>query len=824
MHKFNRLLAVLACVSLLPGRQLDRSCGTYHNNWREELHLHRSSAPKAKLRAGSKQAIKLLPDLGNIAHLEATDGVVAQRNPYNLSGKTIRFVLQTGNRPTYRFTTTEGTYDAGAAASGSVIDGLGDDDSREVGLPFDFPFFGTAYRTVFVNSDGNLTFGKGDSDITDRSLGRMLSGPPRIAPQFNDLDPTRATTGVRVRNEPNRVVISWDAVPEYRDSGRGPQQTFQVRLFRDGAIELAYASGTPTEAVAGITPGGLKGDPALVAFTTTPSTDYTSSIVERFSDAESIDIFAAAQKFYRNHDDAYDYLVIYNTMNVGAGPTSVATEVTVRNNRTGYGDVPAEVGEQAGSKKRLQAILNMGPLNQYPTDPNGPVPARLTSGDTPLTVLAHETGHLFLAYATVPDEDGGTPMLGHQLAHWNFTFNSDASLMEGNRIEDKGVGASPRFLTTGTVEGYSALDQYLMGLLPPEQVPDTFYVKDPRGASTTGVPKKGVAFDGTRVNVSIQDIIQAVDRRTPDHTVAQRQFRFAFLIVTPDGATPTAAQLAQVEAYRTQFEPFFARATAQNATADTTLRKSIAVSGFPAFGVVTNGKAPVTVSLEQPAAASMTLQVRSKSGRLGVPSTVTIPAGATQATFEVTGLSQGTDDLTVEPSSNQFDAITSKVQVTQTANVRLRIESDSSPIKVQVTDANNLPYPGVIVQASASAGGSLDRASAPTAANGIAEFRWTQSTQGANSVQVSVAGGPSETIRAAAAPSFAATGIVNAASYVAGLVPGSIATVFGANLGGDNAQVILNGRSAQVFFANSTQINFVTPGGLPEGTADLIVR
>jgi len=29
-------------------------------------------------------------------------------------------------------------------------------------------------------------------------------------------------------------------------------------------------------------------------------------------------------------------------------------------------------------------------------------------------------------------------MLGTQLAHWAFTFNSEASLLEGNRIRDNG--------------------------------------------------------------------------------------------------------------------------------------------------------------------------------------------------------------------------------------------------------------------------------------------------------------------------------------------------------------------------------------------------
>jgi uncharacterized protein (TIGR03437 family) len=823
MKKFTPFVAVLACASLLSGRQLDRSCGTYTNNWREELYLHRqaeAAQPKTKL---LRQASRPSSDIGNIAHLEASDGVVARRNPYNINGRTVRFVPSSGAR-SYRVQTTGATYDETLASSGTLQD-LDDDDSRELRLPFAFPYFGAEYRSLFLNSDGNLTFGKGDADITDRSLGRFLAGTPRIAPQFNDLDPTHATGGVKVRSESNRVTISWHQVPEYSGTGRGPMQTFQVRLFRDGLIEFAYLSGNPTEAVTGISPGGLPRDAALVSFAGESATgEYTAGIAERFSSAESLDIFSAAQKFYQNHDDAYDYLVIYNTMNIDAGATAVAYEVTVRNNRRGYGDVPAEVGEQAGSKERLQAVLNMGPLTQYPRDPYGRVPARQSVGDTPMSVIAHEMGHLFLAYVSVEDAAGELPMLGYQSAHWDFKFNSDASLMEGNRIVDNGAAASPRFLTSGAVEAFSPLDQYLMGLRAPEEVPDSFYVKNTRGASTTGLPRVGVAFDGDRVNVSLRDIISEAGRRTPDHTVAQRQFRLAFLVVTPEGQVPSAEDLAQVEAYRSELTSYFEKVTNQRATADTTLRRSVTVSSFPALGVVAGATAPVTVSVEQPASEAITFQLSSRSGLVRTPETVTIPIGATQATINVTGVSEGADDLSIKPANLNYDAVISRVQVSRTANLQLSVVSDASPVKIRVTDVNELPYPGVTVRAAASAGGSLDRASAISGADGTAEFQWTQTTQSANTITASVAGGPTTTISAAAAPSFSVAGIVNAASYVTGLVPGGIATLFGANLGGDNAQVLVNNSSVDVLFANGGQVNFVVPATVPEGTADVVIR
>jgi hypothetical protein len=75
--------------------------------------------------------------------------------------------------------------------------------------------------------------------------------------------------------------------------------------------------------------------------------------------------------------------VIYNALSIPASSGAVAFETTVRNNRSGYGDEKVDVGDEAGSGRRLQAILNMGPLDQYPADPTAVVPARMTSKDTP---------------------------------------------------------------------------------------------------------------------------------------------------------------------------------------------------------------------------------------------------------------------------------------------------------------------------------------------------------------------------------------------------------------------------------------------------------
>ena len=59
-----------------------------------------------------------------------------------------------------------------------------------------------------------------------------------------------------------------------------------------------------------------------------------------------------------------------------------------------------------------------------------------------MTVLGHEAGHLFLAFASVPDptDPSARPMLGFGGSHWSFVFNSEASLNEGEQITDRGQG------------------------------------------------------------------------------------------------------------------------------------------------------------------------------------------------------------------------------------------------------------------------------------------------------------------------------------------------------------------------------------------------
>ncbi|MGH2669080.1 MAG: hypothetical protein ACRDH5_08205, partial [bacterium] len=444
---------------------------------------------------------------------------------------------------------------------------------------------------------------------TDRSLGRLVAGPPRIAPLFMDIDPSRSAGSVRLLAEPARLVVSWVAAPEYRDAGAGPPQTFQVRLYPDGAIEFAWNGVATAGAVTGIAPGGSSGASSVVAFALGGDAEYSAAVAERFGGREELDIATAAQKFYEGHDDAYDYLVFYNNLGIAAAPGAVAFEATTRTRRQGIGDRAVDIGHEFGSPSRLQAVINMGPLSQYPRDPNARVPAREAARDTPLTILGHEVGHLFLALASVrdPADSAARPMLGQQNAHWAFTFNSEASLLEGNRIRDNGGGANPRFTTVAAAEGYAPLDQYLMGLRPPEEVPPTFLVTGPGAPFPRQSPRVGAEFGGERREIAIDEIVAAEGRRIPDHTVEQRRFRLGFVLIVRQGQPAPAADLDQLDAYRREFEAFFDRATQSRAAAETSLRLALRLSAFPASGVVAGRSATASISVQRAPASPLTV-------------------------------------------------------------------------------------------------------------------------------------------------------------------------------------------------------------------------
>lgn len=138
---------------------------------------------------------------------------------------------------------------------------LADDGFRRQALPFTFDFFGTSYSEVFINSNGNLTFGSGDADFSE-SQAEMLSDQPRIAVMWDDFNPASTSNtftrlGVRVVDAGERhLVVEYSDVGEFASGGTSTGfNTFRVTLWADGRIVMEYNDMTVNDGIVGISPG-----------------------------------------------------------------------------------------------------------------------------------------------------------------------------------------------------------------------------------------------------------------------------------------------------------------------------------------------------------------------------------------------------------------------------------------------------------------------------------------------------------------------------------------------------------------------------------------
>lgn len=162
---------------------------------------------------------------------------------------------------------------------------LGDDDTVEVSLGFTFPYQGTDWTSVWVNSNGNLTFGSGNTDFSE-SIAEFLADQPRIAPLWDDLSPNNGGE-VLVGFDSGSATISFVDVPEFVATGAN---TFHVTLRSDGSVTVVYETVTASDGLAGVTEGGGAADPGptdLSAGTTYPVSGTT---YELFTGGNAFDL------------------------------------------------------------------------------------------------------------------------------------------------------------------------------------------------------------------------------------------------------------------------------------------------------------------------------------------------------------------------------------------------------------------------------------------------------------------------------------------------------------------------------------------------------
>jgi hypothetical protein len=503
-------------------------------------------------------------DVGDVAVVQDEGDLIDQPNTFDLQSRGLRFVPRAGGFDIVRI-------DPGFRSQIGDRVTLGDDDSVEERVPFSFPYFGSVQSDAFVNSDGNITFGEADRSSSDRDIARLVSGAPRVAPFLADLDPS-AGGAVFVRAAADAFTATWCGVRVFDST---LQVTLQTSLLPDGSVEMKYADSsrwTATDGIVGVSPGhtGTFQPVDLTAATTTaPVAGGSGAVGERFAQRGSLELVSVARKFYQTHPDAYDQLVVWTDTRLTDGNT-FSFEVTVANDIEGIGVDRFDTTGDFGSAGRLRSMVQMDDISKFPADPT----TKFLGENNTLSVLGQEVGHQWLAFLQFSDvnRQPSDALLGRDKAHWSFFFNSDASVMEGNRIEDLGGGS---FRTVAAVEKYSLLDQYAMGLVRDIDVPRLFYVENPTNvvppARAESAPRLGVTFNGTRRDVLINDIIEVMGPRRPTQADSPKVHHQAFLFVVGRGRTADPAVVAKIDRIRRAWEGFFTPATDGRGRAETRL-------------------------------------------------------------------------------------------------------------------------------------------------------------------------------------------------------------------------------------------------------------
>jgi hypothetical protein len=548
------------------------NCGYDPNGAEDELIAHQLNRTRLSAYSGEEQQRVSInaQDQDDVALIEDDGSIVIPESKFHLKNRSVMFTPE-GNG--YRVSRSDigFTDDVGwrlgyfLGPDGLLADDL-DDGYRDIIISGAlFPFYGAYYDTMYIGTNGYITFGSGDT--TSRlSASALASYVPRIAPLWADLDVTD-TGNIYYHRLPDRHVITWDHAGQPIYSG---VSTFQAVLFDDGRIAFVYRKVKARAGLIGLSPGHLSQPAQPLDFSSPPSDPFNGAVFDTFSKQKRLDLPALAQAFYGTHADDFDTVYIWADFDFDNG-LGVARSFNIRNDIKGIGLRLFDRGQLYGSPKRLATVIAMGNANDWPADPQ----VNTAGLNSAVAIVCHEQGHRWLAYVRFDaDHDIKDDLLGRDLSHWSFFVDSRtspdgqfSSLMEGNAWSDVGAGV---FKTAeAEVNYFSPLDQYLMGLRRPEDVgPISYLVTDPQLTEILRAksPVNSFSLSASRRTAFVNQITVREGERSPDSDNSPREIKAAFILLSEHGSSPSRGTISKVAGYRRALENYFWAATGRQAS------------------------------------------------------------------------------------------------------------------------------------------------------------------------------------------------------------------------------------------------------------------
>lgn len=549
--------------------------------------------------------------IGELIVIELDEGALGSANLFDLSGHTLRFVLEgSGYRVVSLPLRWDGDY-------GPELTGT------EVTLrKFAFPFSGKSWKSLEVGTTGSILLGTSEKSVGVDPYGHRDGGIVLDRfDQLGDIGPTlvnkapaicvflkpRLSGPHYVKELSDRVVITWDLTEPFGGlldfTWTKTVNRFQAVLHSDGSIEMSYKELAAKDAIVGLYPahsGTAK--PAGVHFSSLSRRDGPYGVLY-----ESFHYFRVprpqdlACTVIQALGDRFDFLAYYSDFHIDSQEASTPSDGPVGGNVTGIGNPQHEqtpevlktrctTGRfQLGFAQPIYVGSNEaqdGPPQEAPVGSSHDITfytrrlAEATPDGKPLPYnyavghLGHEVGHRWSAYASAK-VNGKEVSLG-PWPHWApglqtavaypYSLPTEASTLGGGVWQDNFDGTYTQLRDGYFVPatGYSYLDLYLMGLISAAEVPDFFILNNlaPIGKDTNAHP----VFKAERTRVTIQDVIAVTGPRLPDVSHSQRAFNTGIVVVVEPGRTPSHELIERADGIRRQWIRYWEITTGHRAS------------------------------------------------------------------------------------------------------------------------------------------------------------------------------------------------------------------------------------------------------------------
>lgn len=309
-------------------------------------------------------------------------------------------------------------------------------------------------------------------------------------------------------------------------------------------------------------------------------------------------LFNVAEIALSRLGDNYDFITIFTTFsdqNVAAYYMPLRQDVEGLGPCDGMGDIGCVHDSTDGL--RLQGLVFMNSISYWESwdyNYDGSVHALDSYDSAMYSTLGQEVAHRWGSSLRFVDPRSGNisnKLIGRDGSHWAAWVDTDASVMDGwDWVVD-----GEAFDLVNDMDRYSTLDLYTMGALPVAGAQPFFFIDgaryterdegsyalgldgDPVGASDV-LQLPGVAYmeeigvylgaTGERVDLSIQDVVNAEGNRCPDFDHTQKSWRQAFVLITNIGQTAAqaAGRVEDLETVKTTWESWWSDRTARALT------------------------------------------------------------------------------------------------------------------------------------------------------------------------------------------------------------------------------------------------------------------